>query len=365
MNTEGKLLARCVADDDLRTPQAMESVDFFSKSESADPMLVGEHLTNTLSQQAEAQPLAAALIPYISDKLNSASSLQSFLRELAYFERAMRSQGKGLLEVTAADIKIYKRSLTQAGYRPAAVASKLWAVRTTYRLWACEGLLSWESARAIEAVEAPRVEKNTTPALTQQEANALLEAIPQDSLKGVRDLAMMSAYFTTAYRASAVVRARVGDLEERGRDLYLHAVEKRGRETRKNLFQAADPVRAYLEVAEIFDDLDGPLFRPLSPGGLAFARRHVDRKVPWRMVKQYCRIIGVNPERSRGPGFGVHSLRKTAANCAKNNGATPQQVKVLLTHKSIMTTELYFEDLEQDGEAAARCIGISPPKPAD
>jgi len=364
MGAEVKQISGSTADDDAREPQLVESIDFFAASDSPDPALVTQYLVTTLSKQTAARPLAAALIPYICDKLNSPSSLKSFLRELSYFERSMRGLGKELLDATADDVKLYKRSLSQAGYRPAAVASKLWALRTAYRQWASQGFVSWESAQAIEAVEAPRVQKNTTPALTQNEANALLEAIPQDTLKGVRDLAMMSTYFTTAYRASAVVTARVGDLEVRGGDVYLHAVEKRGRETRKNLFQAADAIRAYIEVAEICDDIDGPLFRPLTPDGSDFARRQMDRKVPWRMVKQYCRLIGVNPERARGPGFGVHSLRKTAANCAKNNGATPQQVKVLLTHRSIMTTELYFEDLEQDGEMAARCIGIAPPDSA-
>ncbi len=361
MEPEKRLISGGTAKGDRNEPHLVERIDFFAASDSPDPILVTQYLVDTLSKQAAARPLAAALIPYICDKLNSPSSLKSFLRELTYFERAMQRHGKGLLDVKADDIKIYKRSLTQAGYRPAAVASKLWAIRTAYRQWAHEGYVSWESARAIEAVEAPKVEKNTTPALTQDEANALLKAIPQDTLKGVRDLAMMSTYFTTAYRASAVVRARVGDLEVRGGDVYLHAVEKRDRETRKNLFQAADAVQAYIEVAKISGDIDGPLFRPLTPDGSGYARRQMDRKVPWRMVKQYCRLIGVSPERSRGPGFGVHSLRKTAANCAKNNGATPQQVKVLLTHRSIMTTELYFEDLEQDGELAARCIGIAPP----
>ena len=58
--------------------------------------------------------------------------------------------------------------------------------------------------------------------LTQRQAVVLLEAIPTDTLQGIRDLAMMSVFFLTGCRVSAVVAACVGHLETDGVEHYLN-----------------------------------------------------------------------------------------------------------------------------------------------
>src|SRR5262249_8307875 len=145
----------------------------------------------------------------------------------------------------------------------------------------------------------------------------------------------------------------VGHLETDGIEHYLHVTEKRNRKRRKILLEAARPVRAYIARAGIGDDLEGPLFRPVAPDGRALARRHLDRKTPWRVVKKYCSAAGIVPGRLGGRGIGVHSLRKTAINDAIRNGAGMHEVREFAGHQDIRTTELYFVRKEEDGEMAA------------
>ena len=115
----------------------------------------------------------------------------------------------------------------------------------------------------------------------------------------------------------------------------------------------------------IKDDKEGPLFRPMSPDGSGFARRHLDRKSPWRLVKKYCEAAGIDPSRLGARGIGIHSLRKTAINDAIRNGATMHEVREFAGHADIRTTEVYFIRKEEDAEVAARKIQIRivPPKP--
>jgi len=131
--------------------------------------------------------------------------------------------------------------------------------------WICDALLSNHS------VKAPGVQKNATPSLTQREAIALLEAIPTDSVQGMRDLALMSVFFLTGCRVSAVIGACVGHLETDGVDHYLNVTEKRNKKRRKILLDAARPVLAYVELAGIRSDREGPLFRPMTPDGVGTA----------------------------------------------------------------------------------------------
>ena len=274
------------------------------------------------------------------------------------FLRHMQAQGVGPLEVNADHVKLYKRALLEAGRTSATVARRLSVLRGTYHQLAAKGLVSWETAQHIAAVKAPGVHKNSTPSLTQKQAIALLEAIPSDTLQGIRDLAMMSVFFLTGCRVSAVTGACVGHLEFDGVEHYLHVTEKRNKKRRKILLDAARPVLAYVQRAGIGEDKEGPLFRPMTPDTTRLIRRHLDRKTPWRLVKKYCQAAGIDPDRLGGRGIGIHSLRKTAINDAIRNGASMHEVREFAGHSDIRTTEVYFIRKEEDAEVAARRIQI-------
>ena len=118
--------------------------------------------------------------------------------------------------------------------------------------------------------------------------------------------------------------------------------EKRGKKRRKVLLDAAQPVLAYVARAGIGDVNEGPLFRPMTPGATPLIRRHLDRKTPWRLVKNDCRAAGIDPDRPGARGIGIHSLRKTAINDAIHNGASMHEVRESAGHADIRTTEVYF-----------------------
>ena len=115
---------------------------------------------------------------------------------------------------------------------------------------------------------------------------------------------------------------------------------------------AARPVLA------IADDNGGTLFRPMTPDATHLIRRHLDRKAPWRLVKEYRQAAGIDPDRLGGRGIGIHSLRKTAINDAIRNGASMHEVREFAGHADIRTTEVYFVRREEDAEVAARRIQI-------
>src|SRR4051812_32530537 len=306
----------------------------------------------------DAPTTAGALVPWICDALLSNHSVKAYGRDLTDFLRQMHAQGVDPLQVTADHVKLYKRALLESGLKSATVARRLSVLRGAYEQLAAKGLVSWETAQDIAAVKAAGVQKNSTPSLTQRQAVALLEAIPADTLQGIRDLALMSVFFLTGCRVSAVIGACVGHLETDGVEHYLNVTEKRNKKGRKILLDAARPVLAYLARAGIGDDKEGPLFRPLKPDGSGFERRHLDRKTPWRLVKKYCRAAGIDPDRLGGRGIGIHSLRKTAINDAIRNGASMHEVREFAGHSDIRTTELYFIRKEEDAEVAARRIQI-------
>jgi integrase/recombinase XerD len=340
-------------------PLVSENSDFIDASDEPVATKVSTFLSRALASSTTSSPTAAvALVPWICDSLLSRHSVKAYSRDLVDFVRHMREQGVELLDVTADHVKLYKRASLEAGMKPTTVARRLSVLRGAFEQFAGKGLVPWEVAQDIAAIHAPPVQKNSTPALTSRQAVALLEAIPTDTLQGLRDFALISVFFITGCRVSAVVGACVGHLESDGVEHYLHVTEKRGKKRRKILLDAARAVRAYVERAGIGEDKEGPLFRPVAPDALSLLRRHLDRKTPWRLVKKYCKEAGIEPGRLGARGIGIHSLRKTAINDAIRNGASMHEVREFAGHSDIRTTELYFVRKEEDAEVAARRIGI-------
>jgi site-specific recombinase XerC len=169
---------------------------------------------------SDASNVGAALVPWICDALLSNHSVKAYGRDYLDCIRHMQAQGVTPLDVTADHVKVYKRALHEAGMSTATIARRLSVLRGAYRQLAAKGLISWETAQDIAAVKAAGVQKNSTPSLTQNQAVALLEAIPTDTLQGIRDLALMSVFFLTGCRVSAVTGACIGHLETDGVEHY-------------------------------------------------------------------------------------------------------------------------------------------------
>ena len=301
---------------------------------------------------------AAALVPWVCDRLPSIHSRNAYARDLASFVTHMREHGIDPLDVTGDHVRIYKGSMLEAGHAPATIARMLSVLRGTYEQFGKRGLVEWNTVHDIQAVTAPRLNKNTTPAISEAEATRLLHAPDTNTLGGIRDHAMLFVFFKTACRCSAIATANVGNIERTDTDLYLLVREKGSKLHRKALLEASTPLLRYLEAAGITNDVDGPLFRPLTKDRRGLARDHLSRQGIWKIIKKHARDAGIQVDRLGGRGVGVHSLRKTAITNALEHGARMEQVQQLAGHSSITTTQLYFEKQERDAEDAARHIQI-------
>lgn len=301
---------------------------------------------------------AEAILPWVCDRLPSEHSRRAYARDLAALIRHMQRQGIDPLRMTGDDLRLYKAALLAAGKSRTTVARVLSVLRGTYEQFGKRGLIEWQRVRDIQAVESPRVEKNTTPCLSQQEAVRLLHAPDTQTLVGKRDHALLFVYFKTAARCSAVARACVGHLERTDTDYYLRVREKCGKTQRKALLEAAPALLAYMQAGGIRDDIDGPLFRPVAKDRKILLRSHLTRSTVLAIVKKYARKAGIRTDRLGARGIGVHALRKTAITNALQNGAPMEKVQQLAGHSDIRTTQLYFQPSAQDSEEAARHIHI-------
>lgn len=304
---------------------------------------------------AHANEAAAALVPWVCDALPSPNSRKAYHDDLRAFLSHMAEIGVQPFEVTGDHVRIYKEGMVQAGRRPATVARALSVIRGTYEQFGKKGLVAWNLVGDIQAVTSPRVDKNTTPGLSEREACRLLHAPDTNTVLGVRDHALLFIYFKTACRSRAISRAKVGDLERTDFDWYIVVTEKGSKRQRKPLLEAAPPLLRWLDRAGIrFDDLDAPLFCALAPDKRSPTRRHLSQRAILNIVKKYAIHVGLDADRLGRRGICTHSLRKTALTNALEHGAQMVQVQAWAGHSDIRTTQGYYMTKESDAEAAAR-----------
>jgi integrase/recombinase XerD len=135
-------------------------------------------------------------------------------------------------------------------------------------------------------------------------------------VEGLRDRAILSVGLQVGLRRAEIAALSVEDLHQnRGFD-SLRIIRKGGRRDALAIHpNVAQRIRAYLEAAGHTEDLDGPLFRPLSHNRKGQeSRRYMDPDAIDRILRKHAAAIGL------GRGYSAHSMRATFITTALENG---------------------------------------------
>jgi site-specific recombinase XerD len=251
-----------------------------------------------------------------------------------------------LRTVTRAHVIAWRKLLESRELAPSSIRRKLAALSSLFD-YLCE-----RNAIAInpaDGVKRPAANGNegSTPSLGDAQARRLLEAPAPNTLKGVRDRAILAALLYHGIRREELCLLRQRDLQSRQGVMHFHIKGKRD----KIRFIPVDPMTLRL-IAEYLEmlakhggglegeekDVDGPLFRPVKNNRTRTLHKHLDPGSVYRNIVKYARDTGISAE---AIGVCVHSMRATAATNALSNAADIAKVQEWLGHANISTTRLY------------------------
>ncbi len=117
-------------------------------------------------------------------------------------------------------------------------------------------------SRPLSASTASRVA--STPALGDEQARKLLDAPPDDTLKGTRDRAVLCTLLYHGMRREELCGLRVKDMQSRQGVMHFRIKGKRGKIRFVPMHPAAQRlVLQYLAIAGHGEDTGGPPFRPV------------------------------------------------------------------------------------------------------
>jgi integrase len=217
---------------------------------------------------------------------------------------------------------------------PSTINVRMSAVRKLVGEARRNGMIGNEEAANLTDV--PNVRQQGTRLgnwLTREQAKELLAVPDRSTLKGKRDYVIITLLVGCALRRRELASLNIEDIQLReGRWVIIDLVGKGGRvRTVAVPIWVKQGINAWTTAAKIED---GRLLRPLSKSGKILREELGDWAI-WSVVEQSSKQIGIEH-------FGAHDLRRTCAKLCRKNGGDIEQIKFLLGHSSIQTTERYL-----------------------
>ena len=270
---------------------------------------------------------------YLKEK--SPETAGTYRRSLNEFERWFALQ-KGMFRFTTDGVEAYKTYLMETrGLSQVSVSTYLTALRRLCQYLMDIGMLTDNPAKSVKGNRRPSTHSRAV--LSQAEVDVLLEAIPEGTAIGKRDLAIVYMMLFAGLSEIELIRANMQDLEQTLMGWYLR-IQGKGRTVKDQQVPVDPPVieklKAYLDTRKRVHPED-PLF--VSHGHRSDGNRLNTRSVRSR-INLHLQEAGI-----KRPGVTPHSLTHTAALLWLNNGKSVDEVRERMRHGTIETTMIYFK----------------------
>jgi integrase len=228
----------------------------------------------------------------------------------------------------------YRSYLEGLALSAATINLHLSAIRRLADEAAESGWLSSELAIAVRRVKGvKRLGRRIGNWLTGDQAQELLNAVSQNTLRGKRDAALIGLLLGCGLRRSVAVNLRFDQLQLRESHWVIVDMVGKGGRLRTIPVPAwcKGLIDAWLRDSRV---TEGKVFRRVSKKG-AQQDAGVTSDVVWYAVKQYAKRIGIDR-------LAPHDLRRTCARLCHGAGGELEQIQFLLGHASVQTTERYI-----------------------
>jgi integrase len=173
--------------------------------------------------------------------------------------------------------------------------------------------------------------------LTHEQSRELLRVPDLATLKGKRDSAILALLLGCALRRAELATLRLEQIQIRDNRWVIPDMPGKGGRIRTVAVPrwVKEAVDVWTLAAGI---LSGSIARSVTKGGMVGA--NLSTWSIWNIVQSSAREIGIEQ-------FGAHDLRRTCAKLCRRAGGELEQIRFLLGHASIATTERYI-GAEQD-----------------
>ncbi len=274
------------------------------------------------------QRVVEGFIQYIHDvKKASVNTELSYKRDLGKVCDYLTAHGvTSFADVREAHLEGYMSYLEENHFSAATISRNVASVKALYHYMLREGIVT-EDVSAV--LRSPKIEKKLPEIMSTQEVVRLLEQPSGDSLKEIRDKAMLELLYATGIRVTELISLKITDVNIgmnfiMCRDGNKERVVPFGNVAKQAMVRYIDQARDAMMEGELSDVLF------VNCSGQPMSRQGF-----WKLIKHYAKKAGIEAD------ITPHTLRHSFAAHLVENGADLRSVQEMLGHSDISTTQIY------------------------
>ncbi len=265
------------------------------------------------------------------EKKMAINSIRAYEKDVMEFNRFLNDKGIGeVRDISNTDMISYLLKLKNEGKAGATVNRKVASIRAYCGFMFSRGYISTNPAANIKS---PKISRKRVEYLSLKEVEKLLE-LPDDSIKGLRDKAILEILYATGIRVTELTEMNITDI-----NLRIGFITCTGEHGKARIIPLGRPAKAALETY-LYDVRSKLIHNAASDEKSLFvnyAGERLTRQGLWKIIRHYAEKAGIEhkitPQILRN-SFAVHMVQ---------NGADLKSLQELLGHEDITTTQIYLE----------------------
>jgi len=264
----------------------------------------------------------------------SQSTINFYLIDVRQFADYLSANGfDSFSDITNALLLAYCAKLQSRGMSKASILRKLSSVKKFY------SFLNVKFNAGVDItsfIDLPKHKKSLPKFISVDDVDRLFDALDLETLKGRRDRAMLELLYATGIKVTELVELKLLDVSiER---MELTCPQREGFNTLPFPKQTKKALKDYMENVRPVLVKDKPidlLFVNMKGSGMT-------RQGFWKIVKELSEKAGIEEEIS------PNTLRNSFAVHLINNGTAVMDIKDMMGHSDISTTQAYYEAAKKE-----------------
>ena len=265
-------------------------------------------------------------------KKSSKNTLDAYTRDINQF--ISYCEDKDVSDFKAINNKFinsYIEFLTFSGKSDSTKTRTIATLRCFFKYLHSQGIIS---VNPTDTMKNPRAAKKMPDILDAKEITQLLAQPNSSDYKGMRDKAMLELLYATGIRVSELIELKVSDINLQIGILHIKSAK---RERIIPIYPAAvKHISEYLSIAR-------PALVQFDNNDLLFTNMYgqaMSRQGFWKIIKYYSEKVGIKKD------ITPHTLRHSFAAHLLENGAQLTDIKEMLGHADISSTQIYAQMLK-------------------
>lgn len=257
------------------------------------------------------------------------NSLDAYKRDILEFYTTISQKGiEDLAEASNTEVVSYLLKLKNDGKSSATVNRKVASLRAFYNYMVSKGHMT---ENPLLNIKSPKIERKSIEYLTIEEVDRLLN-MPDSSMKGKRDKAILELLYATGIRVTELIEMNVEEV-----NLRMGFVACTGEHGKARIIPMGRPSRAVVE-EYLYEVRPKSLDKNKEEKALFlnYSGGRLTRQGLWKILKEYAKLADLEsrltPQTLRN-SFAVHMIQ---------NGADLKSLQELLGHEDITATQVYL-----------------------